>query len=142
MTNLNLGNILKWIQINARWCKLPKKMVQMDTNLNVLLLEVPLCLSTSIFDFQLPKVIRNIVITVTMIMTKMKKKMTILVVGSGRESRLGQVGDERGSGLDCPGLPSLLPRHQHRLLIYSKPISDSSYLIYDREQFKLNPYNS
>ena len=119
-----------------------KEMVQMDTNLNVLLLEVPLCLSTSIFDFQLPKVIRNIVITVTMIMTKMKKKMTILVVGSGRESRLGQVGDERGSGQDCPGLPSsLLPRHQHRLLIYSKPISDSLYLIYDREQFKLNPYN-
>ena len=31
--------------------------------------------------------------------------MTILVVGSGRESRLAQVGDERGSGLDCPGLP-------------------------------------
>ena len=66
-------------------------------------------------------------------------------MGSGCESRQTQVGDDQGSGLYRPGLlPSSYP-DRHRLLIYwtyfGLVINISPSLIYNRRNFKLNPYH-
>ena len=49
------------------------KMVQMDTNPNVPLPQVPLYLSTFILDFEWVRVINITMVMVTMIMRKKKK---------------------------------------------------------------------